>query len=166
MLKKIEYHYDDYGEQIDIADLKIYWDTNENVFRHKFYCTDCRKELHCHCFRYLHNIIETIESGYQCNKCFVLNTWNDEDEFALDVAKCVDKLHPSNFKNRVEIMQYLNAQDGNFENSEISEKCEEIANMIYEELFNELKSISDEDFKHISYEYEDWYDDGGYSCEI
>jgi len=167
MLKKLEFYYNEDNEKIDISDEKIYWDTIENVFRHKFDCKDCGKHLGCHCFGHLYSIIEAIECGYQCNKCFILDTWNDEEEYAIDVAEDVDKLHPEqgDFKKRVEIMQYLRNQDGNFETTEISEKCEEIADMIYGELLKELKSLPDDDFKFIGYNGDyDSYD--GYSCEL
>jgi hypothetical protein len=64
------------------------------------------------------------------------------------------------------MMQYLNNQDGNFENSDISKKCEEIADMIYEELHKELKSLPDEEFNGIGYGTDDYDEDSGYSCEI
>jgi len=88
MLKKIEYYYDsDDHEKIDISDMKIYWDTIERVFRHKFDCEYCGKPLSCYCFRHLNYTMEAIEYGYKCNKCHILATWNDEEEYAIDVAE-------------------------------------------------------------------------------
>jgi hypothetical protein len=168
MLKKIEHYYDDEGEQIDISDLKIYWNTVENVFLHKFNCGDCGKPLGCSCFRYLNDAIEAIEYGYQCNKCFILDTWNDEEEYAIEVAEAVDKRRPDpgDFKDRVKLMQCLNNQDGNFEDTEISQKCEDVAEMIYRELSNELKALPDEEFKYVMYSCDNCDCYSGYECEV
>lgn len=68
MLKKIEFYWRE-GEQIDISDEKIYWDTLKNQFRHKFKCADCGEDLGCRCYDTLESALQGVDDGLVCEKC-------------------------------------------------------------------------------------------------
>lgn len=88
MLKKIEYYYDEDHEKMDISDEKIYWDTQKNQFRVKFYCNECGKFIECRCFDSLFIARNQIESGMICYECGFLRC--TEDMFAIDVIQLLE----------------------------------------------------------------------------
>ena len=87
MLKRLEYYWDE-GEQIDISDLKIYWDTNKNQFRHKFTCCECDALLNCRCFEKLEITLMTIKEGCVCDNCGFEHTI--EEDTSQDLLELLD----------------------------------------------------------------------------
>jgi len=77
MLKKLTEYYNEDGEKIDITDEKIYWDAQNNQFRHKFKCFECNKPLGCMCYDTLLSALTDVEDGLICEDCGISNALNE-----------------------------------------------------------------------------------------
>ncbi len=88
MIKKLEFYYTEDGEQINIEDEKIYWDTIKNQFRHKFNCCECGKPLECMCYVSLTSALSGVDDGLVCPDCGESDALNEMsiDDLLYDIG--------------------------------------------------------------------------------
>ena len=118
MLQKIKEFYDEDGELTDIEDEKIYWDTNKNVFRHRFICCDCGKVVMCMCYESLDSAIRDVEVGYDCEACSVANVIRGLDAF--DILDIFEAERVSKVKSYIQEITTESAISKYFEGEEFS----------------------------------------------
>ena len=79
------------GEDIDITDMKIYYDTETGQYKKKFICDDCSKDPICVCYDSLEEAFSGAMEGYWCNLCSIKNDMLDEPEILHNIIEQLEE---------------------------------------------------------------------------
>jgi transcription elongation factor Elf1 len=66
-------------EELDISELKIYYDTETKQYKKKFTCDICGEEPSCMCYNDLEDAFSGAMEGFWCRKCALKNDIIDDD---------------------------------------------------------------------------------------
>jgi hypothetical protein len=102
VLKKLTHYYNEDGDPVNITDEKIYWDTKNNQFRHKFECCECKNPMGCRCYETLLQALNGVEEGIICEECGISEALNNVSPFDL-----MDVLDDPRLKQVNEFIQTL-----------------------------------------------------------
>ena len=74
---------------IDIAFMKIYFDTVKQKYKHRFHCNDCKEPLYCVCYDSLEEAVNDNDQGMWCDRCTLKDAMLEDDDMVLDVLELI-----------------------------------------------------------------------------
>jgi hypothetical protein len=101
MLEKVKTSVND-GKEINIEQMKIYWDTETKQYRHKFNCCNCKEPHGCRCYETLDEAIEGVDNGIICEECGISEALSN-----VEISDLIDILDEPRQKHVNEFLKTL-----------------------------------------------------------